>query len=115
VVSYATEVKIAVLGVPRDLVEQHGVISEECALAMAQGAARLTGSSYGVATTGVAGPDRQEDHPPGTVHVAVHGPGGGTARRLALTGDRAAVQDQTCLAVLSVLRGILTGEEGALR
>lgn len=115
VVSYATEVKIAVLGVPAELVAEHGVISPECALAMAQGAARLTGAAYAMSTTGVAGPDRQEGHPAGTVHVAVLGPTGHDLLALHLEGDRAAVQAATCAAALSALRGMLDREEGALR
>ena len=60
VVAYATSVKESVLGVPEALVARHGVISAECALAMARGAAAVTGAAWGVGTTGVAGPDRQE-------------------------------------------------------
>src|SRR3954462_10805719 len=75
VVAYATSVKQDVLGVPAELVAQYGVISAECALAMARGAASLTGATWGVATTGVAGPDPQDGHPPGTVHVGLLGPG----------------------------------------
>ena len=114
VVSYATRVKIDVLGVPRELVETHGVISPECALAMARGVARLTDASHALATTGVAGPDRQEGRPPGTVHVAVLGPDGHELLALHLPGDRAAVQSATCRAALSALGGILGREEGAL-
>lgn len=115
VVSYATEVKVGVLGVPRDLVETHGVISPECALAMAQGVARITGADHALATTGVAGPDDQEGRPPGTVHVAVLAPTGHQLLALHLPGGREDVQDATCRAALSALGGILTAEEGALR
>lgn len=115
VVSYATSVKISVLGVPADLVATDGVISPACALAMARGVAALTGASYAVSTTGVAGPDRQEDHPAGTVHVAVLTPSGHRLLALQLTGDRAAVQEATCRTALSALTGMLLGEEGALR
>lgn len=116
VVSYATEVKVSVLGVPQEVVDTDGVISPACALAMATGAARVTGASYAVSTTGVAGPDLQEGHPAGTVHVAFVTPGlpGGRALGLHLDGDRAEIQDQTCRAALSALRAILIGEEEAL-
>lgn len=119
VVSYATAVKISLLGVPEELVAAHGVISPECALAMARGAAALTGASYAVSTTGVAGPDLQEGHPPGTVHVALLTPAGHRLLALHLDGDRAEVQQATCEAALSALVGMLsgvpTGEEGGLR
>src|SRR5690349_14785112 len=74
VVAYATELKVEVLGVPEDVVARYGVVSAECALAMARGVRALTGSTYGVSTTGVAGPDRQEDKPAGTVFVGIAGP-----------------------------------------
>ena len=108
VVAYATSVKQEVLGVPATLVEQHGVISAECALAMARGAVALTGAVWGIGTTGVAGPDPQEGHPPGTVHVGLVGPGVSTALALELVGGREAIQDRTCAEALSALEGILS-------
>ena len=51
------------------------MVSAECARAMATGVRALTGATYGVSTTGVAGPDRQEGKPPGTVFVGIAGPG----------------------------------------
>ncbi len=60
VVTYATELKQSLLGVPEALVAEHGVVSAPCARAMAAGVRGLTGSTYALATTGVAGPDRQE-------------------------------------------------------
>jgi nicotinamide-nucleotide amidase len=107
VVAYATAVKLSVLGVPAALVAEHGVVSAECALAMARGAAAVTGADWGIGTTGVAGPDRQEDRPPGTVHVGLVGPGVATALALELVGDRGAVQDRTCAEALSALAGML--------
>ena len=88
VVAYATSVKQEVLGVPAAVVERHGVISAECALAMARGAVALTGAAWGIGTTGVAGPDPQEGHAPGTVHVGLVGPGVATALALELVGGR---------------------------
>ena len=114
VVSYATDVKVAVLGVPEGLVAEHGVVSEACARAMAQGVRGLLEASYGVATTGVAGPDEQEGHPAGTVWIAVAGPGGTQARRLALAGDRRAVREATCAEAISLLADVLQREEPGL-
>jgi nicotinamide-nucleotide amidase len=96
VVAYATDVKVAVLDVPETVVEQHGVVSAECALEMARGVRRLTGATYGVSTTGVAGPDEQEGKPVGTVYLGVAGPDGDSAVALELVGDRATIQDRTC-------------------
>ena len=111
VVSYATSVKQAVLGVPAAVVDGPGVISPECALAMARGVVALTGATYGVSTTGVAGPDGQEGHPPGTVHVAVVGPQGAATLALELVGDRAAITDRSVREALSALSGAISGGE----
>jgi nicotinamide-nucleotide amidase len=114
VVTYATELKESLLGVPAAVVEQDGVISAACASAMAEGVRRLTGAGWGLATTGVAGPDRQEGHPPGTVFVGVAGPGSVQARELALSGSREEIRRATCAEVLATLRAILGSEESAV-
>jgi nicotinamide-nucleotide amidase len=108
VVAYATSVKEAVLGVPAGLIEQYGVISAECALAMARGAAGVTGATWGIGTTGVAGPDLQEGKPAGTVHVGLVGPGTSRSLALELVGGREVVQDRTCEAALSALVDMLS-------
>lgn len=115
VVAYATEVKVAVLGVPPQVVEAHGVVSAECAAAMARGARQLLASDLAVATTGVAGPDRQEGHRVGTVFVAVSGVRGEVVRPLVLHGGRAEVQQQTVEGALALLEEILREEEPPVR
>ena len=119
VVAYATEAKQQLLGVPADLVARHGVVSAECARAMAEGARAALGATYAVSTTGVAGPDRQEGKPAGTVYVGVAGPRGSTVTALELVGDRHAVQERTCqealVALDSALSAGLHGEEPGLR
>ena len=112
VVSYATRVKVSVLDVPPDVVERHGVVSEECAVAMAHGVRRRLDATWGVATTGVAGPDQQDGQPVGTVWVAVAGAGLLETRRLALTGDRREIREATCEAALSLLQDLLREEPG---
>lgn len=75
VTSYAVAVKEKVLGVPAATVREHGVVSSEVAAAMAEGVRALTGSTFAVATTGLAeGGD--ERYPEGTVWIAVAGPAG---------------------------------------
>lgn len=71
VVVYATELKSTLAGVDPRLLEARGPVHEEIAQAMAVGVRDALGASLGVATTGVAGPDRQDGQPAGTVHVAV--------------------------------------------
>jgi PncC family amidohydrolase len=114
VVAYATEVKESVLGVPRAVIDQHGVVSAECARAMASGVRALTGATYAVSTTGVAGPGKQDGIPAGTVYVGVAGPGSPTAVALELAGDRSAVQEQATREALSALAAILEVEETGL-
>ena len=80
VTSYAIPVKEKVLGVPGILIEEKGVVSSEVAGAMAEGVRRLMGSTYAVATTGLAeGGD--ERYPEGTVWIGVAGPGGTITRK----------------------------------
>ncbi len=107
VVSYATRVKVSLLDVPAEVVERHGVISRECASAMAYGVRSRLDATWGVATTGVAGPDSQEGRAVGTVWVAVAGPEEVVAQALALDGGRSAIRQATCEAALSVLAGML--------
>ena len=77
VTSYAVSIKEKVLGVPDEVISRHGVVSSECAAAMAEGVRRLTGSDYSVSTTGLAGPGGDQDmNPVGLVWIGVSSPGG---------------------------------------
>ena len=89
VVAYSNDVKKNVLGVnPQDL-EAHGAVSEPVACQMAQGVRKLTGAQYGVATTGVAGPDGgTKEKPVGTIWVAVAGPKGTVTEKLLISHTR---------------------------
>jgi PncC family amidohydrolase len=113
VVTYATALKASMLDVPAEVIER-GVVSAECAKAMASGARGLTGASFGLSTTGVAGPASQEGKEPGTVFVAVSGPGILESFELHLDGDRTQVQDQACDELLRALSAILVREETPL-
>ncbi|MCR4860368.1 MAG: CinA family protein [Bacteroidales bacterium] len=80
VTSYAVPVKEKVLGVPGEIIREHGVVSSEVAAAMARGVRQLTGSSYAVSTTGLAeGGDGR--YPEGTVWIGVAGPKGVRTRK----------------------------------
>lgn len=104
VVVYATDAKASVAGVPAALLREHGAVSEQTALALAAGARERLGADWGVATTGVAGPDEQEGKPVGTVHVAVAGPAGSSARSVRLPGDRDRVRVLAATTALDLLR-----------
>jgi len=113
-VTYATQLKESLLDVPRAIVEEYGVVSGECARAMATGCRVATGATYALATTGVAGPDVQEGKPVGTVYVGLSGPDGETVLTMELVGDRRRIQDRACREALSALCGILRGEQPPL-
>ena len=91
------------IGEFRAHMQEHGVVSQECARAMAEGVRERLDATWGVATTGVAGPDQQEGRAVGTVWVAIAGPAGATARLLQLGGDRATIRHASCDAVLEIL------------
>ncbi|MEV8315658.1 CinA family protein [Streptomyces sp. NPDC059900] len=74
VTAYATELKQQVLGVDGTLLAERGAVDAEVALQMAAGVRKVMGADWGIATTGVAGPDPQDGQPVGTVFVAVDGP-----------------------------------------
>ncbi len=100
IVSYSPDLKVQ-MGVPREIIEEYGVISEETARAMAHAVRERLGADYGLGITGVAGPEKQEDKPVGTVHIAIEGPEG------VVTGIgpgwRASQHDNKRLAVLAAL------------
>ncbi len=100
VVSYASEVKYDVLGVP-----EGPVVSPEAAQAMAEGARRVLGADVGLAVTGVAGPDPQDGQAPGTVYVGLALPGRPTeAAALSVPGDRDRIRQYATISALDLLR-----------
>jgi nicotinamide-nucleotide amidase len=108
VVAYATLMKHRLAGVDAALLAVHGPVSEQTAIALADGVRAATGADWALATTGVAGPDPQDGHAPGEVWVGVAGPAGpATAVRYDFTGDRGAVRRATVLAALELLAGAL--------
>ncbi|MCM3003685.1 competence/damage-inducible protein A [Priestia koreensis] len=93
IISYQTEVKNQVLNVRSETIEKHGVVSEQCAIEMAEQVMSKLGSDIGVSFTGVAGPGTQEDQPVGTVHIAIARKNEKTkAYLLQLSGGRQAIR-----------------------
>jgi len=103
VVAYATPLKAALLGVPERLLAEHGPVHPEVAEAMARGVASRLDATFGLATTGVAGPGPADGHPAGTVFVAVGNRLEATVHGLALTGSRAEIRAAAVTGVLSAL------------
>ena len=107
IVAYDDEVKRRQLGVPATVLEAHGAVSAQVAVAMAEGACRVLGADLGVGVTGVAGPDGGSDAKPvGLVYVAVAGPGAPTdVRRYLWPGDRSENKRASAQAAIELLLG----------
>ena len=104
VVSYASEVKFDLLGVPRG-----PVVSTGAAKAMALGVRERLGADVGIATTGVAGPAEQEGQPPGAVFLGLAHGDRAEALRVRLPGDRRRVREYAVISVLNLLRLRISG------
>jgi len=102
VVAYTIAAKREVLGVSDEALA-HGVVSQEVAIAMAEGALALFGSDYAISTTGVAGPGAQEGLEPGTIWVGYASKDFGGAELIKLSGDRNQVRAAAVNAVLEVI------------
>ena len=111
VVSYWTDLKADVLGVPQEILGTHGAVSEETARAMAEGARGITGADIAVSVTGVAGPDPDERGVPvGIVYIGLATPDGTFCRPLNLGKRRRdRIQDLSSNHALDVVRRYLTG------
>jgi len=106
-VTYSNAAKTELLGVPAQLIAQHGAVSEPVARAMAEGAVAHSHADVSVAVTGVAGPSGgSPDKPVGTVWLGWHIHGHTTAERCHFAGDRAAVRQAT---VQHALRRLVQG------
>ncbi|MFH8636399.1 CinA family protein [Streptomyces goshikiensis] len=103
VTAYATELKDRVLGVDAELLAAHGAVNAQVAEEMAAGVRRALGATWGIATTGVAGPDPQDGQPVGTVFIAVAGPRSRKTARLRLNGSRAEIRRESARTVLELL------------
>ncbi|MEU2285551.1 CinA family protein [Streptomyces sp. NPDC013178] len=119
VTAYATSLKHELLGVDAALLAARGAVDPQVAVQMAAGVRKALGADWGIATTGVAGPDPQDGQPVGTVFVAVDGPlaadrgsaAGGKVEALRLNGDRAEIRRESVRSVLAVLLRELAGEQ----
>ena len=116
VVAYATPVKHSVLGVSEDLLEAEGAVHPEVARQMAAGvriALSVDGepATWGISTTGVAGPDPQDGKPVGTVYVGIASAAGAEAFELHLDGDRGAIRHATVSELLARMSSEIRGRE----
>ena len=108
IVSYANEVKMDQLGVSSSILSEFGAVSEACITAMAEGARKVLGSTYSLATSGIAGPNGgSTEKPVGTIWIALAHPGGVITRKLQLAGTRIQNIHMTSLAAINLLRRFL--------
>ena len=95
-VSYSNAAKTEMLGVPKDLIEDYGAVSEVVASAMASGALQHSAADLAIAVTGVAGPDGgSEEKPVGTVWIALAAKEQMVAKKYLFPGDRGAIRQAT--------------------
>ena len=98
---------------PEELLRREGAVHPEVAAAMAAGVARLCAATYGLAVTGVAGPEPQDGRPVGTVYVAVSGPDDRWHQRpLSLKGSRERIRVETMDEAIDLLASVLKANEG---
>ena len=110
-VAYANEAKVDLLGVRADTIEQFGAVSEEVCTEMAHGIRRRAKASWGLATTGIAGPTGATPHKPiGLTFIAVAWEGGVQVKRLIYTGDRHTIRERAAHGVIWLLHDRLTRE-----
>lgn len=104
-ITYSNQAKMEMLGVPPELIDRCGVVSEQVSKAMAEGALAHSAAAVSVAITGIAGPaGGSADKPVGTVHIAAAGRGRATLhKRLQLNGDRDHVRYAAALAAMDLL------------
>lgn len=108
VVAYSNEVKTTILGVPSSLIAEHGAVSKQVAIAMAEGVRAKTGSHYSIATTGIAGPTGSTaDKPVGTVWMAVATPTQTVAEMRIFSPLREVNIDRASSFVIDMLRNLI--------
>ena len=114
VVAYSNEIKNRLLGVPAEILEKFGAVSQEVAEAMALGAQKALNADYAVATTGIAGPDGGSDEKPvGTVWIAVAGPSGVTSKKYIFKHNRERNIIRTTHTALNLLRTFILTDNSA--
>jgi nicotinamide-nucleotide amidase len=104
-VTYSDSAKISELGVGADLIEKHGAVSEQVAVAMAQGGREKAGANYAIGITGIAGPTGASERKPlGLVYIAVDCDAGCEVKRCVLSHDRGSIRLRAALTALNMLR-----------
>ena len=110
-VTYSNAAKISMLGVPAEIIEKHGAVSEETALLMAEGVRKLAGTDLGLSSTGIAGPSGgSNEKPVGTVYLALSDSSRTICRHHTFRWDRQRNKDIFSEAALFLLKNYLQGK-----
>jgi nicotinamide-nucleotide amidase len=107
IIAYTNDVKINILGIDSALIDQYSVVSEEVANAMADAAREKFGTTWGIATTGIAGPGDHQGIPEGTVWISIRGPINQTVQ-LQLDRGREAVRTGAISSAIGTFARILS-------
>ena len=108
VIAYSDEIKVKELGVSKSTLKKETAVSEEVAIEMATGIRKKYNSTYGISTTGVAGPGKAYGQKAGTVWIGISSANNTYAIPLLLTGDRETIRKATIESALALLSRILT-------
>jgi nicotinamide-nucleotide amidase len=116
--SYATPLKERLLQVSKELIAREGVIHADVAMQMAEGARKATvcdgvATTWGIGTTGVAGPDSQDGKPVGTVFIGVASDAGSRFEQFRFAGGRDEIREETVFAALTMLKESLLARQRA--
>jgi len=104
--AYQDEIKISHLGVDPEVLNEYTSVSEQVAVEMARGAMKTFGTTWAIATTGVAGPNPLDGHPVGAVWVAIQGPVCQSIE-LSLSGERESVRNAATASAIATFARIL--------
>ncbi len=109
-ISYSNQVKEEKLGVSTETLENHGAVSEECAIEMAAGARKMFGTHYALSITGIAGPGGgTEEKPVGTTYIALNSAHASYARKFLFGNNRTVNRNRASYAALEILRREILG------
>jgi PncC family amidohydrolase len=109
VISYSNTAKMQLLGISEQLLKKHGAVSKEVAVAMAKAIRQRAQVTYGLATTGIAGPTGgTKDKPVGLVYIAISTQNTVIVKNFLFSGDRLTIKESSCTAVLKLLLEILS-------
>ncbi len=104
IISYSNPAKIQLLGIPKKLLKKHGAVSKEVAAAMAKAIRQHAQVTYGLATTGIAGPTGgTKDKPIGLVYIAISTKNAVVVKQFLFSGDRLTNKESSCTAALELL------------